>query len=362
MQVTVSQQNLKTAVGLTEKVVAKNTSLPILNNILIKTEGGMLRFSATNLEIGITTVIGVKIEEAGEITVPARIFNDFISNTSDERITLTTKNNTLFIQTDHYKTHILGLDSKDFPIIPKIKNNPVAIVSARDIKNAFVSVLDSVALSDARPELAGVYMQTKNNNITIASTDSFRLTEVVIPAKTTENTVVILPRNTVAELIRVCGDMAGDIEIKYADNQIVFCNNDVELVSRVIDGNYPPYKNVIPEKSISSVLIKKDDLEKNVRLAGLFSPGNSDIKISAESEKITIIAKNPDKGEIETTVAGLLKGAGFMIGLNFHYILGGLKHIPSSDVIIEYTGEGSPFVIKPSGMTGITYIVMPLRG
>lgn len=257
MKITLNQQNLKQALSLTEKVITKNTSLPILSNVLLKTDNGILRIIATNLEIAISTSVGVKIDEVGEITVPARIFTDFINNTTDEKITLTTKNNILHVQTEHYKTQILGLDPKDFPIIPKIKNIVIASVSSKSLKTALVAVMDSVALSDTRPELSGVYFQIKNNQIVLASTDSFRLTEVSILAKTSEQVNIILPRTTAAELLRICGDGTSDFQIKHADNQVSFYNNDVELVSRIIDGNYPPYKNVIPEKSISSVLIKR---------------------------------------------------------------------------------------------------------
>src|SRR3989344_4737336 len=156
-------KNLKKAFNAVEKVVSKNTSLPVLNNILIKTENGRLKVSATNLEIGINYLIGTKIDETGEIAVPARITSDFINNVNEEKITLSTKNNILSIDSEHYKTQILGFDPKDFPIIPKIKDEPVASIPAKLLRNTLITVLDSVAVSETRPELAGVYIQVKNN-------------------------------------------------------------------------------------------------------------------------------------------------------------------------------------------------------
>ena len=361
MKLIINQKNLKQAISLIEKVVSKNISLPILSNILLKTENGRLRLSATNLELGINTLIGVKIEEVGEIAIPARIFSDFINTVQDEKITLVTKNNTLTINTDHYKTSILGFDSKDFPIIPKIKSETIISIPTSTLKNALMKVLDSMAVSETRPELAGIFIQIKNNQCVLVSTDIFRLAEVTIPIKATDSTSIILPRNTVTELVRMCSDVEGDIQIKYTDNQVAFIAEDIELVSRVIDGTYPPYKNVIPDKFISRVLIKRNELENNIRLAGLFASSISDVKIACSEDKLTITARNSDKGEIETNVSAVLKNEPFELSLNYRYILDGLKNMPGNDVIIEFTGAGSPLVMRPSDDKSFVYLIMPLR-
>jgi DNA polymerase III subunit beta len=361
MKITINQKNLKQATLITEKIVSRNASLPILNNILIKTENGRVRLSATNLEIGIHVFIGAKINEVGEIAVPARIFSDFVSAITSEKINLTTKNNTLSIISDEHKTQILGFDPKDFPIIPKLKTDPLAVINATELKNYLISVIDSMAISETRPELAGVFVGVKNNNSTLASTDGFRLSEVIFPIKNKETFSVILPRNTVTELIRVCGDVEGDITVRLSDNQLSFSNDDIELVSRVVDGTYPDYQKVIPEKFITKALVKKDDLEKSIRLAGLFSSITSEIKIACAGEIMTISAKNSDKGETETTVPAILKNDPFEISLNYRYVLDALKNIPTTDVVVEFTGINSPFVIRPSNDKKVTYLVMPLR-
>ncbi len=361
MKLIVNQKNLKRAISLVEKVVSKNTSLPILGNILFKTENGRLRLSATNLELGINTLIGVKIEEVGEIAVPARIFSDFINTVQDEKVTLVTKNNTLTINAEHYKTSILGFDPKDFPIIPKIKSEPIVSIPASILKGALVKVLDSMAISETRPELAGVLVQIKDNQCVFVSTDIFRLSEVILPIKASASASIILPRNTVAELVRMCSDLEGDVQIKYADNQVAFVAEDIELVSRVVDGTYPPYKNVIPEKFISRALIKRGELENNIRLAGLFASSISDVKIACSKDKLTITARNSDKGEIETDVPAVLKNEPFELSLNYRYILDGLKNMPGNDVIIEFTGAGSPLVMRPGDDKSFVYLIMPLR-
>jgi DNA polymerase-3 subunit beta len=361
MKITVNQKNLRQAVAITEKIVSRNASLPILSNILLKTENGRVRLSATNLEIGIHVFIGAKITEVGEVAIPARIFSDFVSAVASEKINLSTKNNILSVSSDEYKTQILGFDPKDFPIIPKLKTEPIATIHTKDLKNCLVSVSESIAASETRPELAGVFMQFKNNVATIASTDGFRLSEVMVPVKNNESFTVILPRSTTIELIRVCGDVDGEMSIRSADNQLSFSTDDIEVVSRVVDGTYPDYQKVIPPSFISKVLVKKDELEKNIRLAGLFSSATAEVKISCTGDIVMVSAKNADKGEVETTVPAMLKNEPFEISLNYRYLLDALKNIPTSDVIAEYTGSSSPFVLKPTNENKATYLVMPLR-
>ena len=362
MKITVNQKNLKKALILVEKVVSKNTPLPILNNILLKTENGRLKVSATNLEIGVNYIIGAKIEEVGQIAVPARIISDFIGNIIDDKVSLTTKNNILSINSERYKTQILGFDAKDFPIIPKIKSKPLALIPTKLLKNSLITVLDSVAVSETRPELSGVFVDFNNDKIVFAATDSFRLTEKNVDFKNVQKQSFIIPRNTVVELIRIAGELEGDLAFNTSDNQISFSNDDFEIVSRVIDGNYPDYKKVIPEKFVSKVLVRKDELDKTIRLAGLFSTNISDIKINCSEGKMAILAKNADKGEIETLIDASLKNQPFEVSLNFRYLLDGLKILDTEKVVMEFTGQGSPLVIRPNDdKKDVVYLIMPLR-
>ncbi len=362
MRITTSQKKLKQSLNTVERVISRNPSLPILNNVLIRTESGRLKISATNLEIGISYYLGAKIEETGEIAVPARIFSDFVDNLNDEKVTLVTKNNILSINTEKYKTQILGFDPKEFPIIPKIKSGNSLAVPSKVIRASLTAVLDSVAVSEARPELSGVFTQFNQNKMTLAATDSFRLAERIIEIKNKENISFILPRNTVLELLRVLGDVEGDIEVRYGENQVCFYTDEVEVISRLIDGNYPDYKKVIPDKFISRVLIKKEDLEKNARLAGLFSSNIADIKMVFKEKNTTITSKNSDKGEIQVVVDSLLKNEPFEISVNHYYLIDGLKIIPTDNIIIEYTGQGSPLVIRPEhDNKDFVYLIMPLR-
>ena len=361
MIITTNQKNLKEGLGVVEKIVSRNTALPILQNIVLKTENGRLKLSSTNLEIGINFWLGAKVEEEGEIAVPARIFSDFINNIRDEKITLKSKDNTLLASSNNYQTKIIGFSAKDFPIIPRTKEKPFNMVEAGNLFDLFNTVIDATALSDTRPELAGVFVNFLTETVEAAATDSFHLAEKVLNKKNQGLKSIIIPRQTAQELIRVLSDLSGDVSISISENQIFFSSPDWEVVSRLIDGRYPDYKKIIPEKWLARVLVNKKVLEENIRLASIFSSSIFDIKISAKEKGLKISAKNSDRGEISSFTEANLKNEPFELTVNYRYFLDGLKTIPTENVILEFTGEGNPLILRPEGRNDITYLIMPLR-
>lgn len=363
MDIIINQKKLISAVRTVEKAVSKNISLPILNTILLKTDNGRLNLSTTNLEIGINYWIGAKINKNGEVAVPARIFSDFISNITDEKLSLTAQNNIVSINSEHYKTQILGMDTKDFPIIPQIKKEHSFKINNQILKTALISVLDSTALSETRPELSGIYVCISKNRAEFAATDSFRLSEKIISLHDSKEKTFILPRNTAIEIIRIAEsiDVNSDLSLAVSDNQVIVFGDDFEIISRLIDGHYPEYKRVIPEKFIALAKVNKAEFEKSIRMASIFSSSISDIKLKAGKESMEISAKNSDRGEINADLACEIKNKPFEISVNYHYLLDGLKVLPTEHVILEFTGDGSPLVLKGEGSKDQTYVIMPLR-
>lgn len=361
MIITINKNNFLTALQATEKIISRNLNLPILNNILLKTEKGRLKISSTNLEIGINYWIGSKIKEEGDIAVPAKIITDFIQNIQDEKITLTTKKNTLLINSDHYKTQILGFETKDFPIIPEIKEKPVLKIPSQILKNALVSISDSTAISETRPELTGVFTQIEKSCIQFAATDGFRLAEKIIPLENNNQISFIIPRPTVFEVIRIISSIDEDILISLSANQILFQGSDFQLISRLIEGQYPDYKRVIPEKFVSKALFNKEDFQKQIKLSSIFSSNIFDIKLSVQNDKTLIFAKNQDRGEINSSISSILKNEPFDISVNYHYLLDGLKNINTQKIAVEFTGNGSPLILKPEDSKDFIYLIMPLR-
>ena len=361
MNIITNQKKLFFAVRAVDKIVSRNVSLPILNTILIKTENGRIKLSATNLELGINYWLGAKIEEAGEVAVPARIFSDFLSNVSDEKVILKAQKNIISIDSEHYKTQILGMDTKDFPIIPKLEKSSPFKINSQDLKTALVSVLDSAALSETRPELSGIFVCISKDHAEFAATDSFRLSEKITQGRDGTNKSFILPRSTSVEVARLVENLEGDVSLVVTENQVLIYGDDFEVVSRLIDGRYPEYKRVIPDKFISLARVNRSDLEKSIRMASIFSSTISDIKLKADKNLIEVTAKNSDRGEIVAHVACDIKNEPFEIAVNYHYLLDGLKVLPAENVILEFTGDGSPLVLRGENLKDQTYVIMPLR-
>ena len=361
MNIIINQKKLLTAVRAVEKVISRNVSLPILNAILFKTDSGRVKLSATNLEIGINYWIGAKIEETGEVAIPARIFSDFLNNVTDEKVSLSAVKNVISINSDNYKTQILGMETKDFPIIPKLKKEPNFKINSQILKNTLASVFDSTAVTETRPELSGVYVNIIGGRAEFAATDSFRLSEKIIELSSDGNRSFILPRNTAVEIMRVLEGIDENISFVVSENQIMIYGEDFELISRLVDGHYPEYKRVIPDKFISLARINKVALEKNVRMASIFSSTISDIKLNVAKDSLEITAKNSERGEITANVACDIKNKPFEVSINYHYLLDGLKIIPTENVVLEFTGDGSTLVLRGENQKDQTYVIMPLR-
>jgi DNA polymerase-3 subunit beta len=362
MNIIINRQKLQSALGVVEKIISKNVSLPILNTILLKTENGRLKLSATNLEMGIKYWVGAKINKEGEVAVPARVFSDFISNVNDEKLNLSVEKNVISINSEHYKTQILGLDTKEYPILPKAKNAVEFKIASSTLKNSLASVFDSSSLSETRPEIAGVLLNVGKNKAEFAATDSFRLAEKIIDIRDGIDRSMIIPRTTALELMRISEGAEQELTLAVADNQLFVSGEDFEFVSRLIDGHYPEYKKVIPERFVALAKVDKAEFERNIRMASVFSSNVFDIKLKAAGNLLQIKAQNNDRGEILTNIPCLVKDGPFEVSVNYHYLLDGIKSIPTANLIIQFTGDGSPLVLKGEEKKDQTYIIMPLRG
>lgn len=362
MKALVHKIRLQRALGFVERVTSRNTTLPILSNVLLRTENGRIRISATNLEVGVSSVIGAKVDSEGQIAVPGKMLADFVRNAPGESVILDLKQNTLSVQAGSYKTTILCFDAAEYPITPKVEGGHHYTVSANVLRQLINTVSDSIALSDSRPELAGALLRFDSDAVVMAATDIFRLAERTAIGQHGVTSSAIVPRGTISELGRILGDIDGDITIRVADNQISFSHEEFEIVSRLIDGRYPDYRKVIPERALAKVLVRRDELENAAKVAALFSSSISDIKLECDEKGLRISGKNSSKGEALAGVEANLKGDPFDVSMNFHYFLDGLKAIQTDKVILEFTGKGSPFIMRPDAQErDSVYLIMPLR-
>jgi DNA polymerase III subunit beta len=381
MKILSTTDNFKKGILTAEKIIGKNLTLPILSNILLEAEKGRLKISATNLEIGIMYLMRAKIEKEGKIAVPGKIIGSFISNIADnEKIAAEIKDQTLYLTYQGNRALIKGFNAKDFPIIPKPQTDPILEIESQKFQECVIKVLSSAAIAETRQELTGILMGFEENNLTLAATDSFRLAEVIMKIEKekinasyqkyiSKNSSIIIPAKTLQEVSRSIGPESGSLKIYIGENQIFFEVDEILFVSRLIDGKYPEYKQVIPKNFLASLRIKKEDLLRAVRVASIFSDSKSrEIKLVVKEgeKKIKIEAQSMESGENMTEVecVATLKGSA-TIAFNNRYLIDGLSTLSSEEIYIGFNDSFGPVilreVIEGKIREDFLHIIMPIR-
>ncbi|MFA5029819.1 MAG: DNA polymerase III subunit beta [Patescibacteria group bacterium] len=373
MKISCTQENLNQGLMVVSHIANKNSNLPILANILIKVEDKILTFSATNLEIGIIAQVRGKVEKEGDFTVDAKLLADYISLLPKERVDLELVEDNLKIECQKQKTKIKGLTASDFPLIPKINKENPYIISAKSFKEAISQVTFAVSNSETRPEISGVFIKFTNNTAVFAATDGYRLAEKTIDLIEggKEEKTIIVPVRTLQEISRVLGIFKEDVSLKevenveiyISNNQIVFTYNGVELVSRLIEGEYPNYSQIVPNNSKTQIKTNINSLIKAVKTASLFTKsGIYDIKLEfKKNNEIIITSSSSQTGENISTLEAAVSGEENSIVLNYRYFLDGLQNINTEEIIIEINDSNSPCLMKPSGLSDYFYIIMPIK-
>lgn len=371
--------NLKSAISKVERIVSKQTTLPILGNILLKIENNQLTVVATNLEIAIKIKLPAKITGNEEITIPGRILSGFLSNIKDEVVFCEIKDRNLIVKTKNHKLKIKGMDAKDFPIIPKFPQKPLLVINSNNLNKAISVILTSIAHNDTRQELNGVFVKFFKESLVLASTDSFRLSEVKIklnPELISEDYLtfikntpsIIIPANTFIEIQRLInGD---NLEINIEQNQLFVKNGSVRLISRLINGNYPDYKQILPKNYDIQVNINKEELLNALKIASLVASDNSNevhIKNTKENKSLEITTNSVDLGENSSKILANIKGVQFEVVFNCSYLLDGLNALnPESEtVVLKLNKQKSPVLIREikkdnKEEENFSYVIMPI--
>ena len=368
------KENLKRNLDNALRIIKYNSTLPILNNFLLSTEKGMLKISSTDLEIGFTSLIPSKVLKDGSITVPAQLLSQFVNNLPNKNINFEVKDFKLYLNCDNIKASINGLNAEDFPIIPKVKNDSILTINSKIFKNSLSCVINSSAISDARPEISSIYIKINPDQLKFIATDSFRLAHKTIFVLSGDNKEkikinfeqsknIVLPLRTAGELLRILGDQNDNVKIIIDQNQILFDFDNTQLISRLVEGNYPDYEAIIPKSSETKCYLSKNDLEESIKLAGCFSSKLNDITMKTNSEKsqMEIFSNNSEYGNHHGKIDSEIKGKDVTIVFNWHYFLDGLKNINEDELILEFNGDQKPAVIKPAKNADFFYILMPIR-
>lgn len=381
MKVTCTQENLARALSHLERVVGKQMTLPILSNFLIETEKGRLKISATNLEIGVIVSIGAKIEKEGKITVPAKILSTFIHNLpSGDILTLEEDNQHLKVVSTAYQIRIKGMDGKDFPIIPQYKSEYQYVFPAQVVKNALARLLFCVSVNEARLELTGVCVSFTEDGLYLAATDSFRLAEEIIPLekkglvsveKVNKDATLIIPNKVLHELSRVISPESTEIKMALEENQIFFEVDGVEIISRVINGKYPDYQQIIPKNFTTKVIFERQEFQRAVKIAGAlssYSTGEIALVFDKDSKTCTFLSQSQEIGENKTVLpVGYVSGEGSLtMVFNPRYVLEGITVLTTEKIVFCANNPSTPALLQMVNSEEVPdkrylYIMMPIR-
>lgn len=364
MKLSCNQEKLNRALNLVNKIIGTRGTLPILNNILLATDKGRLKLASTDLEMGITTWIGAKIDQEGSITVPAKVLTDFVSNNDDEKINLELKETTLELSSPKHQAHIKGIEASEFPLIPEIKDEKLITIPVKVFQEAVKKTLFATAFDETRPVLTGMLLKIEQNNLKLVATDSYRLAEATIKlehkAKTSSQAVI--PGRTMSELNRILSTTMQSLDIYLGENQILFVVDDTQLISRLIEGNFPDYEQIIPKESTSHFEIATEELNKVVKMASFFAwESANNIKLHFHKDTLTVSAISPQLGDNTSTIPVQSKGEDLDIAFNAKFVLDILNVIEEEKVVIETKSSLQPVIIRPAKNKNFLYVIMPLR-
>jgi DNA polymerase-3 subunit beta len=373
VKVTAGQEHLSHALRIAGRAVATRSPLPITTNILLASEDGRLKLSATNLDVAISVWIDATIAEEGAITLPARLLTEFVDNLPDGPVDITVKrgSNSAHITSGRFQANVRGMSADDFPVIPTASEQPAAHIDAGLLKEMIEQVVFATAADDTRPMLTGVLATFSDQVLTLAATDGFRMAirsgEL---SQANGDFSVIIPGRTMAELGRILPDADSPVEISVTPNrnQVLFRVPDLHVVSRLLEGTYPNFRQIIPTKFATKALVKTGDLLKATKIASFFSRDNSnaitlEIQPGGEAGVGNIVVTGgaaelgDDRGELDAVV----NGAGARVQFNSRYVADVLGVLPSQQVTLEISGPNSAAVFRPIDSVDYTHVVMPMH-
>lgn len=376
MKISSLQENLKSGLSAVTHIAGKNINLPILNNVMIEAKDGNINLITTDLEIGIIAQIRGKVEEAGSFTVDAKVITDFVSLLPNKKIDISKKENKITVKSENYNTVIRGQEADEFPLIPKVEKKHFYKVAIEEFKKALSQVIFAVSTSETRIELSGVLFSFNKANLTLAATDSYRLAEKTIKIETNlkdgEDKKIIVPAKTLQELIRILSSLRNedlsaeqkDLEIYVSENQVLFTVGGIELISRLIEGQYPDYKQIIPTGSETVSMVSRYEFIRAVKAAAIFSKsGINDINLDFPNGKnqIIISSASSQTGENITELEANVQGKDNGIVINYRYLLDGLNNTATDNIKIEVINNNTPCIIRQDKDDNYIYIIMPIK-
>lgn len=364
MKVECVREKLERAVTIASNVTGKDLTLPVLKCVLLIVKNSTLTVRATNLDLGVEINVSVKAEKEGVVAVPADILKNFLSNLyNDKKVFLELKDSTLLVTTGHSTTQIKTFSHDEFPSIPLLEDTTTVSLPAYKFLEGLSSVHYASSPSSMKPELASVYIHQNNGSLIFAATDSFRLAEKKVKIKNLENfPSLLIPHKNVVEILRVLDESGDDVELFLSDNQIAFKQDDVYITSRVVDGVFPDYAQIIPKEYTTEVVVLKKDLQGALKLSNIFTDKFNQVTLTVKpKEKVCEVkTTNSDVGENVGKIDAAVSGEDVEMSFNYRYINECFQSI-STDSVSLGLSAGKPMIIKGVGDENFLYLVMSMN-
>lgn len=374
MKVSCLHENISKGLSIVGRAVATRSTLPVLGNVLIKTEKSGLKLSATNLEMGITCWIGAKIHEEGSTTLPAKTFIDLVGTLPNERIDfeLDVRKQTMHVACAEFTNEIKCIGSDEFPVLPSVDDAHDLEINVSNLREMIDQVVFAAATDDSRPVLTGVEVKIEKGQLSFAAADGFRLAVCSSSLSATDDTQigVIIPARALSELARIIGDHKDAVSITMPPDggQVIFRVNDVELVCQLIEGSFPDYQQLLPDSYLTRVVMPTDKFLGACRAAQIFAREASyAVTLSVKSgdnpgkDILEVSANAAETGSNESSVESSLEGDPVNITFNVRYLTEVLRVIGTPNVALESNGEGSPGVLRPVGRDDFVSVIMPMH-
>ena len=361
MKIKILKTDLVRNIQGVQNVISSRTNLPILSNILIEAKDNQVKLTSTDLDIGITSTVMAEVDEEGAITVPAKRFNDIVKELPDQDILISTmKNNSITIKCGKCFFKILGLPKEDFPKLPVFEEQPYITVEQSVLKNMLNMICFSMSHDETRYVLNGALFMFKDKHFIIVATDGKRLSLIKKEIqKEAPDRSIIVPSKTIYELSRALKE-EGNVNIVFSENQVRFEIGNIVIVSRLIEGEYPNYEQVIPKETKEKMTIQREQFLLGVKRAALLTTQDSQaIKMDILKNKTVISKSNPNIGEAKEEIDTVYKGPETAVGFNPNYLIDVLKVIPKDDLEVEILGPDKPAVIRIEDW--YVYLVLPMQ-
>ncbi len=369
MKLSLLQENLNTALTNVSRFVSSKSQLPILNNILISTDNGRLKLSATNLELGINYWIGAKIEQEGQLAVPSKEITEFISYLSSGKIDINQENSLLKIISQKAESTFTTISSSDFPSLPQIDPNTIFELDLNSLIQSIPEIVFSAATEDTRPVLTSVLCQFTSTDLLLVATDGFRLSfkKITFPnpidLHDQKSLNLLIPNKSLIEIIKLSKNTKVlKIGLTTDGHQIVFVLDDTEIISRLIDGEYPDYARIIPDSYATKIYLNKDDFNQAIKIASVFARESANVvRFNIKLDKIELTANAPQIGQNKATIDARIEGEALDIAFNYKFVSDFLSICKGKEIVIQLNESLTPGFFQDQSNPELTHIIMPVR-